>query len=151
MSTRKKAPLPTRFAGPGDSPGFLLWRVSNAWQRRQRAALQPLELTHSQFVILAAATWFGGDEGLAQGRLGELVGADAMTTSQVVRALESQQLLQRKENPDDPRAWRVVATSSGRALAARAVSVVEQVDADFFAPVAGQSRTLVKLLRSLAG
>lgn len=151
MSTRKKAPLPTRFAGPGDSPGFLLWRVSNAWQRRQRAALQPLGLTHSQFVILAAATWFGGDQGLAQGRLGELVGVDAMTTSQIVRALESQELLQRKENPDDPRAWRVVVTSSGRALATRAVSVVEQVDADFFEPVATQSRALVKLLQSLAG
>ena len=48
-----KPPLPTRLSGPAESPGFLLWKISNAWQRRLRVALQPYELTHSQFVLLA--------------------------------------------------------------------------------------------------
>ena len=59
MKGKRGAPLPTRLSGPGESPGFLLWKVSNAWQRKQRAALQPFGLTHSQFVLLATATWFG--------------------------------------------------------------------------------------------
>ena len=59
----KRPPLPSRV-GPGDSPGFLLWKVSNAWQRQIRAALQPFSLTHSQFVVLATATWFGAEERL---------------------------------------------------------------------------------------
>src|SRR5207245_2522155 len=90
------APLPTRLPGPASSPGFLLWKVSNAWQRRQRAALEPFGLTHSQFVLLATATWFGASETLTQARLAELSGVDPMTTSQIVRALEEASLLERR-------------------------------------------------------
>jgi DNA-binding MarR family transcriptional regulator len=82
----------------------LLWKVSNAWQRRQREALLPFELTHSQFVLLATATWYGGSETLTQARLAELSGVDTMTTSQIVRALESAALLKRHAHPGDPRA-----------------------------------------------
>src|SRR3546814_15453085 len=38
---------------PENSPGFLLWQVTNQWQRRLRATLEPLGLTHVQFVLLA--------------------------------------------------------------------------------------------------
>ena len=57
-------PLPTVHSGPSYSPGFLLWRISNNWQRDQRAALQPLGLTHTQFVMLAVVTWFSSQEPL---------------------------------------------------------------------------------------
>ncbi|GIQ75019.1 MarR family winged helix-turn-helix transcriptional regulator [Bradyrhizobium sp. RD5-C2] len=152
MNTRKPTdpPLPTRFSGPAESPGFLLWRVSNAWQRRQRAALQPLGLTHSQFVILACATWFGEKETLTQARIGELTGVDPMTTSQIVRSLESLKYLTRRTHPDDPRAKMIVVTSAGRTLAQRAVVVVEQTDAAFFRAVADDAGGLVKLLQVLA-
>ncbi len=85
----KDQPLPTRLSGPAESPGFLLWKISNAWQRRQRLALQPFDLTHSQFVVLATATWFGAAETLTQARISQLSGIDPMTTSQVLRALEA--------------------------------------------------------------
>ena len=77
----KSKPLPTSHSGPSDSPGFLLWRISNTWQREQRAALQPLGLTHTQFVMLAVTTWFGSQEPLTQTRLSQLTGSDPMTTS----------------------------------------------------------------------
>ena len=41
---------------PGASPGLMLWRVTNAWQRTVRAALAPFGLTHVQFVLLAVLT-----------------------------------------------------------------------------------------------
>jgi len=148
-SKKEQAPLPTKFSGPGESPGFLLWRVSNAWQRQQRAALAPLGLTHSQFVILACTTWFGDKEPLSQVRIGELTGVDPMTTSQIVRSLEKLKYLTRRPHPDDPRAKLIAATSAGRALAQKAVVVVEQTDAAFFKPVAGSARDLVKLLQTL--
>ena len=47
----------TRFQGPESSPGLLLWRSTLAWQRDVAAALDPLGLTHSQFVLLACAWW----------------------------------------------------------------------------------------------
>ena len=151
MSKKKEQqPLPTSFSDPGESPGFLLWRVSNAWQRQQRAALQPLGLTHSQFVILACATWFGDQEPLSQVRIGELTGVDSMTTSQIVRSLEKLKYLTRRPHPDDPRAKRVAVTSVGRALAQKAVVVVEETDTAFFKPVVGNARHLVTLLQTLA-
>jgi hypothetical protein len=40
-----------------DSSGFLLWQVTNLWQREIKKALSPFDLTHSQFVILANTHW----------------------------------------------------------------------------------------------
>jgi len=144
------APLPTRLAGPGESPGFLLWKVSNAWQRRQRAALQPLGLTHSQFVLLAAATWFGSTETLTQARLAELTGVDVMTTSQVLRTLEAAKLIERDAHPDDPRAKTIAVNARGRELARKAIVVVEATDEAFFAPLAASLGEVVRMFTELA-
>ena len=113
----RRPPLPTRLAGPAESPGFLLWKISNAWQRRQRAALQAYGLTHSQFVVLATSTWFGAEETLTQARISQLSGIDPMTTSQVLRALEAASLIQRVDHPKDPRAKSIMVTQVGRDLA----------------------------------
>lgn len=86
-------PLPGRFSSPCDSPGFLLWRVPNVWQRKQREALLPFGITHTQFVALAVASWFGQQEPITQIRLSQLTGSDPMTISQIVRALENQATL----------------------------------------------------------
>lgn len=145
----KSKPLPTQHSGPSDSPGFLLWRISNTWQREQRAALQPLGLTHTQFVMLAVATWFGAEEPLTQARLAQLTGSDPMTTSQVVRALLANGLFERDAHPTDTRAKVISASASGRALAKKALLVVEQVDRKFFEPLGQQQSSLVTLFQTL--
>ncbi|MBR1216708.1 MarR family transcriptional regulator [Bradyrhizobium sp. U87765 SZCCT0131] len=148
--TRRKPPLPSKVSGPADSPGFLLWKISNAWQRRQRQVLQPYGLTHSQFVVLTTATWYGASEPLTQTRIAELTGIDPMTTSQVLRALEAAELVVRQAHPDDPRAKAIAVTRAGRELARKAVVVVEDCDAAFFAPVEGDAARLLKLFQVLA-
>ena len=142
-------PLPSRMAGPDESPGLLLWKVSMAWQRKQRAALQPFGLTHSQFVLLAATTWFGAQETLTQARLAELSGVDPMTTSQILRALEAAGLVTRREHPSDPRAKAIVVTPAGREKARLAVVAVEDTDAEFFRPIGASTGRLVKMFRAL--
>lgn len=146
--TRKRA-LPSRLAGPEDSPGLLLWKVSNAWQRQQRAALKPFGLTHAQFVLLAAAAWYGASETLTQVRLAELSGVDVMTTSQIVRTLEAAGLVTRTGHPSDPRAKVLAITKAGRAKASKAIVAVEDVDAAFFA-AAAHGGAMVEALRALA-
>ena len=146
---KRGQPLPTRHSGPAESPGFLLWRISNAWQRRQRLALGPFGLTHSQFVVLATATWFGTAETLTQARISQLSGIDPMTTSQVLRALETASLIERVDHPTDPRAKSIVVTRAGRDLARKAVVVVEEADAAFFAPLAADTARLVKMFQAL--
>ncbi|MDA9409096.1 MULTISPECIES: MarR family winged helix-turn-helix transcriptional regulator [unclassified Bradyrhizobium] len=144
-----KPPLPTRLSGPAESPGFLLWKISNAWQRRLRAALQPYGLTHSQFVLLATATWFGAEETLTQARLSQLCGVDPMTTSQVLRALEAAGLIERIDHPQDPRAKAITVTRAGRDLARKAVVAVEDADAAFFKPLASDTKRLVAMFQAL--
>ncbi len=145
----KRPPLPSKVAGPAESPGFLLWKISNAWQRRQRAALQPYGLTHSQFVVLATATWFGASETLTQSRISQLSGIDPMTTSQVLRALQAASLIQRVDHPTDPRAKSIVVTRAGRDLARKAIVVVEATDAAFFEPLASDTARLVRMFQAL--
>lgn len=145
----KQPPLPTRLSGPAESPGFLLWKISNAWQRHLRVALQPYELTHSQFVLLATATWFGAEETLTQARLSQLSGIDPMTTSQVLRALEAALLIERIDHPGDPRAKTVTVTKAGCDLARKAVVAVENADAAFFKPVASGAKRLIAMFQTL--
>src|ERR1700716_838562 len=146
---KRGQPLPTRLSGPAESPGFLLWKISNAWQRRQRLALGTFGLTHSQFVVLATATWFGATETLTQSRVSQLSGIDPMTTSQVLRALEAASLIERVDHPTDPRAKSIMVTRAGRDLARKAIVVVEETDAAFFGPLASDTARLVKMFQAL--
>lgn len=130
--TSENKPLPSAFEGPDESPGYLLWRVSNSWQREQRNALQHLGLTHTQFVVLAVASWFEEKEALTQIRLSQLTGSDTMTISQVVRVLEKADYLERIPYQKDTRSKVIRVTKAGRELAEQAVQVVEATDKKFF-------------------
>ena len=138
----------TRFAGgPAESPGFLLWRLTLAWQRAVTAALAPLGLTHVQFVLLASAWWLI-EQGTVphQQDLATHAGTDSRMTSEVVRKLADKGLLAREVDPSDTRARRLRPTAAGVALARRAIQAVEEVDATFFA---AESDTFVPLLARL--
>lgn len=127
--------LATGFDSPEDSPGLLLWQVTNRWQAAQRAALKPYGLTHVQFVLLASLSWLHGAAGgpVTQRALADHAATDPMMTSQVVRVLEGRGLLLRGPHPDDARARALTPTPEGAALADRAVASVESCDAAFFA------------------
>ena len=145
----------SRFEAPDDSPGFLLWRVSNQWQARQRAALAPLRLTHVQFVLLAGLWWLARvGAAVNQAELARHTGTDAMVTSQVVRALQGRRLIRRAIDPADARARRLTLTPAGSTLVSRAMPRVEAVDAAFFTslgPATGAfTAALVRLAKSSA-
>ena len=144
-------PLASRFAGPDDSPGFLVWQLSNLWQRRHRAALAPLDLTHVQLMLLAGAAHLARAGGPpTQARLAAHARTDPMMTSKVVRALEERGLLRREEDAADTRAWRLSVTPAGRELAERGLALVEASDAAFFAPLGDRLPSFVRALRGLA-
>ncbi len=136
--------------GPGQSPGFLLWQVTNRWQRSIVAALKPLGLTHVQFVLLASVWWLSrhGEDPPTQRAVACHAGTDAMMTSQVVRGLERRGLLRRGRDSQDRRAWRIAGTETGTRLAEQAIDVVEAADCAFFADA--EPHELMRTLRSLA-
>ncbi|MFI9816298.1 MarR family winged helix-turn-helix transcriptional regulator [Saccharothrix variisporea] len=124
----------SKWDGPGRSPGFLLWRVTLAWQRAMRSALAPHDLTHVQFVLLATLWWLADHEGRpTQQQLAGRAGTDTMMTSQVVRKLEERGLVARDVDPDDSRARRLRLTDAGRDVLTGALADVEAADDAFFA------------------
>ncbi len=138
----------TRYPqGPAASPGFLLWHLTLAWQRAVAAALEPLDLTHVQFVLLASAWWLGTQGQVPnQLQLARQAGTDVKMTSEVVRRLEAKGLLQRQVDPGDSRARRLRLTAEGERLARRAIAAVEEADARFFGTEAAEITSLVQRL-----
>jgi MarR family transcriptional regulator, organic hydroperoxide resistance regulator len=122
-----------RPESPSNSPGFLLWRVTLAWQRSMAAVLLAHDLTHVQFVLLANLWWLGDWQ--TQRQLADHAGTDPMMTSQVLRTLEGKGLVDRVVDAADSRARRVALTELGRAAVDQAMPDVDAADAAFFAAV----------------
>ena len=125
--------------------------MTNRWQAAQRLALRPFDLTHVQFVLLAALTWLAVDGPVTQRELADLAATDPMMTSQVLRALESRGLVRRDSHPDDRRARSLMVTDAGRVLANRSVAAVEACDAEFFAALGGRLPAFTRALARLGG
>ncbi len=141
----------TRYPdGPAGSPGFLLWHVTLQWQRAITAVLQPLGLTHVQFVLLACTWWLHEqDQTPNQMALARHAGTDVKMTSQVVRTLEAKGLLRREVDPTDTRARRLRLTSQGTSLVQRAITAVEQADAEFFGQEAAGLTAMLRRLHAI--
>jgi DNA-binding MarR family transcriptional regulator len=142
----------SRFGAPERSPGFLLWRATLDWQRQIRAALEPHELTHVQFVLLASLWWIEAHAPAppTQAQLAAHAGTDPMMTSQVLRKLEARALLVRAPDENDTRARRLRLTDAGRELTSVALRDVEAADSAFFSPLGAEQPSFVAALAALA-
>jgi DNA-binding MarR family transcriptional regulator len=140
----------SHFEQADDSPGFLLWQLTNLWQQRIRLALAPLGITHVQFVLLASVAWLENAKVLvSQTTLSRHAHTDIMMTSQVVRTLEEKGLFIRTVHPTDTRARLVSLTAEGLKIAQQALTVVESVDEQFFQELGAQASTFVSLMQLL--
>lgn len=130
-----------------DSSGFLLWQVTNLWQREIRKTLEPFDLTHSQFVLLASTHWLTiNKQEVTQVVLSQHTKIDPMTTSTVLRTLQKKELLKRTEHATDTRAKTVALTEKGKQIIKKAVVAVEKFDHEFFEKLGhGQKKFNIQL------
>jgi DNA-binding MarR family transcriptional regulator len=113
------------FQNPDESPGYLLWQVSNLWQRKMNQALDTLDLTHVQFVLLAALYWLSmSNKSVTQIDIADHAKVDKMVTSNVLRTLQKKGLLTRAEHETDTRAKSVVMTAAGKKLLTEAIKLL---------------------------
>jgi MarR family transcriptional regulator, organic hydroperoxide resistance regulator len=116
-----------------ESSGFLLWQVTNLWQREIKKALEQYGLTHSQFVLMASIHWLTlHKQEVTQVVLSNHTKIDPMTTSTVLRTLQQKGFIQRQEHLTDTRAKTVEITNEGKKIIKKAVVTVEKFDTDFF-------------------
>jgi MarR family transcriptional regulator, organic hydroperoxide resistance regulator len=139
------------FEKPEHSPGFLLWQTMVTWQRLIKKALDPYDISHAQFVILANVLWF---EGIKQKPTQILIvrstKLDKMTVSTSLKKLVADGLIKRREHESDTRAKAVQLTVKGKAMASELVPIVEKIDQDFFAMITPKNQqSLVNILGGL--
>jgi len=129
-----KNPMNFSFKKSEDSPGFLLWQLTNQWQQQQRKALRPLGLTHPQFVALAGILWLSSiyEDGASQNQVAEFTSIDKMMMSDLVKTLLEKKLIERSRDIKDKRAYSLTLTNAGHKLTLKAIPIIEGIDAVFF-------------------
>jgi len=122
-----------QFKSPEDSPGYLLGQLTLLWQRKQKRVLDPLGLTSTQFVLLAALAWLSkASDNVTQIDIANQGNADRMMVSKVLRTLEEKKFVTRKEHKTDTRAKTICLTPSGAAILQKALVAIETADLEFF-------------------
>lgn len=85
-----------------------------------RSELEPLKLTHPQYLVMLAL-WEHGS--LSLSKLGELLMLEAATLSPMVKRLERVGYVRRTRNPDDERQLAIELTDAGHELREQATHV----------------------------
>lgn len=125
-----------KFKSPHDSPGYLLGQLTLLWQRKLKKVLDPLDLTQTQFVLLAALGWLSRkSDNVTQVDIANQGNADRMMVSKVLRTLESKRFISRQEHQTDTRAKVIKLTDEGAAVLQKALTAVENADIAFFSVI----------------
>jgi DNA-binding MarR family transcriptional regulator len=130
-----------------DRLGFLLGRAHLANRRVAASYLAEIGIDPREAGALGVLVAEGPH---SQRRLGNIMGIDRTTMVAITDGLESKGLVRRERNPQDRRAYALVATTRGRRMLGRATQAIEQAESEFLAvlPIADQRR-LKNLLRRL--
>jgi len=146
-----KKDIDFHFKSPEDSPGYLLGQLTTLWQRKLKRVLDPLDLTQTQFVLLAALAWLSKEnDAVTQIDIANQGNADRMMVSKVLRTLEEKKFLTRQEHKTDTRAKTINLTPSGGAVLQKALTAIETADLEFFSnpdlDVSALNATMLKLI-----
>lgn len=91
--------------------------TSDAFLRESARLFRPHGLTGAQYNVLNILA--GAPEGISQRELGDLLVVDRSNVTGLLDRLEKAGWVQREDDPDDRRVYRVLLTSAGRALWAK--------------------------------
>ncbi|MGF7233190.1 MarR family winged helix-turn-helix transcriptional regulator [Arachidicoccus sp.] len=141
------------FKSPNDSPGYLLGQLTMLWQRKLKKVLDPLSLTQTQFVLLAALGWLSKkNDSVTQTEIASQSNADRMMVSKVLRTLVDKRFITRQEHATDTRAKVIKLTNEGSIVLQKALIAVEETDIAFFvsleATLSSFNKTMVQLIDS---
>lgn len=138
-----------QFENPEDNLGYLLWQTTMQWQRHMNRALDNVGLTHTQFVILIALAWLSRDDDqVTQKAIADHSNTDRMMVSKILRHLQQNGLIDRKEHTTDTRAKCVFLTDKGAETLQQAITIKNTANDEFFSQLSDSS-TLANALRQI--
>jgi MarR family transcriptional regulator, transcriptional regulator for hemolysin len=130
--------------------GYLIHDVTRLFERRfNERALRFLGLTRSQCRILG---YLARHEGIHQAGLADLLEIKPMTLVRQIDRIEEDGWIERRPDPGDRRARRLVLTEKARPLLARILDLSAEVRREAFADLSeDEGRHLLELLRRVHG
>lgn len=138
------------FQKPEESSGYLLWQLTMLWQRKMKKALDTLDITHTQFVLLATLAWLSkGQKSVTQIDIANHSKTDRMMVSKVLRTLQGKGFITRQEHQTDTRAKEIRLTESGKIVTQNALILVEETDQVFFSALEADVAHFTKNMRHL--
>jgi len=124
------------LSNPEDHTSFLLWQVNMAWQRKIKTALDPFELTHAQYLLLAALHWLSTQKKYVQQQdLANHILIDKMMTSKILRLMQRKGFVKRTKSKMDTRARNLIITEKGETVLAAAYKAMSKAESDFLSPL----------------
>jgi DNA-binding MarR family transcriptional regulator len=96
-----------------DSLGFLISDVSRLMRRRFDERAREVGATRAQWRTL---TTLSRHEGVNQGALAELLEVEPITLCRMIDRLEESELVERRRDPADRRAWQLFLTDKARPI-----------------------------------
>jgi len=127
-----------------ESPGFVLWRVSNTWQKKFSQVLESIDLTYVEFVLLMGLDRFSKkNQEVTQTQLATETNTDVMMTSQVLRKLEARGYVKRKDHETDSRAKKIQLTKKGLDAVEESTKLLENLDMEFFEKTSKDTEKLI--------
>ena len=122
------------------------------WNRQIKNALRHLNISHTQFVVLAVTQELN-DQGMlcTQKEISDFSMIDVMTLSTTLKRLLEKKWVNRVEHPWDTRAKIITNTEAGKNLLKAIVPIIEQVDTQFFGLLNQEKGNFLNHLKLLSG
>ncbi len=116
---------------------FSLYAAVHAFNRLYRAALEPLQLTYPQYLVMLAL-W--DRDNITVKELGSRLLLDSGTLTPLLKRLEAAGRVVRRRDPDDERQVIIALTSEGQAMKTEARAVNLKINRATGLAVAGRAR-----------
>src|SRR6056297_1091822 len=121
------------FEKPEENIGYLLWQATMIWQKQMNRALDEINLTHTQFVLMAALGWLlKNSDSVTQSEIADHSNTDRMMVSKILRTLQKNGLIKRKEHETETRAKCVFLTDKGIDTLQKAIEIKTLANNQFF-------------------
>lgn len=135
---------------PCDASGYLLWQISNLWQRVINETMAQHNITHVQYLLLATIVWMENNKmTVNQNNLARQSQSHKMMTSKVLRSMEKQGLIIRSVNSMDTRYKDIHITEKGYEKYTSVQKVFKKVDSRFFEKIERNRFSLNKIFSDI--
>ncbi|MBD2255950.1 MarR family transcriptional regulator [Pseudanabaena sp. FACHB-2040] len=124
--------LPIDAPNPEDFAGFLIWQLSNKWEKYVNQKLKEFDINQGEcFHLISILQLSKKLSEVTQVDIAHATGGSIMNTSKILKSLEKKQWITRR-TASDSRAKKVTVTEAGIAVSIDVAKVLGTANQDFY-------------------